>query len=418
MKILLSHPTGNANVRAVAAGLLEANLLKEYYTSIASFPGGILDLLARLGPLKELKRRSYHPDFKSRTQTWPWLEFGRLIASKVGLNELIAHERGLFCIDAVYRQLDKRIASKLNSYVNQSLGVYSYEDGAQYSFSRAKLLGMHCFYDLPIGYWKSARSLLKHEMERKPEWAATLTGFSDSVEKLQRKDEELSLADRIFVASRFTAETLSSFSSRLAPVEVIPYGFPPVCSDRIYSKDLSAPLKLLFVGGLSQRKGIADLFSVVEKLSKYVQLTVVGNKVTPDCRPLDKALSKHVWIPSLSNVAILSVMRAHDVLVFPSLFEGFGLVITEAMSQGTPVITTERTAGPDLISHGENGWIIKAGSEEALLNSIEHLLINRRSVAEVGRQAAETAKQRPWSTYGRELAGAIEKHFHSPFEIK
>jgi len=82
------------------------------------------------------------------------------------------------------------------------------------------------------------------------------------------------------------------------------------------------------------------------------------------------------------------------------------------------VITTERTAGPDLISHGENGWIIKAGSEEALLNSIEHLLINRRSVAEVGRQAAETAKQRPWSTYGRELAGAIEKHFHSPFEIK
>ena len=52
-------------------------------------------------------------------------------------------------------------------------------------------------------------------------------------------------------------------------------------------------------------------------------------------------------------------MREHDVFVFPSLFEGFGLVITESMSQGTPVITTDRTAGPDLIKNDENGWLLK-----------------------------------------------------------
>jgi glycosyltransferase involved in cell wall biosynthesis len=41
-------------------------------------------------------------------------------------------------------------------------------------------------------------------------------------------------------------------------------------------------------------------------------------------------------------------MRVNDVLVFPSLFDGFGMVITEAMSQGTPVIVSERSAGPGL----------------------------------------------------------------------
>ena len=50
-------------------------------------------------------------------------------------------------------------------------------------------------------------------------------------------------------------------------------------------------------------------------------------------------------------------MKEHDVLIFPSLFEGFGLVITEAMAQGTPVITTDRTAGPDVISDNENGCL-------------------------------------------------------------
>jgi len=95
------------------------------------------------------------------------------------------------------------------------------------------------------------------------------------------------------------------------------------------------------------------------------------------------------------------------VLLFPSLFEGFGLVITEAMSQGTPVITTDRTAGPDLIKHGQNGWLIKAASTEALTNAIENLLSQPEQIAEAGRAAQVTAAQRPWSVYGRELAAAV-----------
>ena len=103
-------------------------------------------------------------------------------------------------------------------------------------------------------------------------------------------------------------------------------------------------------------------------------------------------------------------MREHDVLVFPSLFEGFGLVITEAMSQGTPVITTDRTAGPDLITHGENGWLIKAGSTEDLQQAIEALIGKPDVIAANGRAAMETAKKRPWEKYGQELSDAIVKN--------
>jgi glycosyltransferase involved in cell wall biosynthesis len=238
-----------------------------------------------------------------------------------------------------------------------------------------------------------------------------LTGFGDSERKLARKDEELRLADIIFVASSFTAKTLEDYSGKLAPVKVIPYGFPTVNPTRNYEKvNNSKPLKLLFVGGLSQRKGIADIFAAVQNLGKKVELTVVGRKATENCIALNNALSKHKWIPSLPHSEILKLMSMHDVLLFPSLFEGFGLVITEAMSQGTPVITTDRTAGPDLIENGKNGWIVDAGSTEKLQDCIEEILTRRADVPEIGREAMNTAQKRPWEVYGQELSKAISEY--------
>jgi glycosyltransferase involved in cell wall biosynthesis len=234
--------------------------------------------------------------------------------------------------------------------------------------------------------------------------------LSDSQGKLDSKDEELRLADTIFVASRFTAKTLEDFQGKLAPVKVIPYGFPSVTSEKISAGfNGQRPLKVLFVGGLSQRKGIAYLFEAVSQLGKRVELTIVGSKASEVvCEPLNKALSQHKWIPSLANSEILKLMKSQDVLVFPSLFEGFGLVITEAMSQGTPVITTDRTAGPDLISNGENGWLIEAGSTEAIRTALEEILTNPESILKASIAARETARKRTWEAYGLELAEAIK----------
>lgn len=412
MKVLLHHPTGNANVRAAVDGLFQADMLADFYTSIATFPGNGLDYLSALPPLAELRRRRFNPALRAKTRIWPWREVGRLVAARTGLHRLITHETGPFCIDAVYHSVDQRVAAQLSQVVRRQEvdALYAYEDGAADSFARAKALGIQCFYDLPIGYWRAARRLLSSEQERWPEWVATLGGLLDSAPKLARKDEELRLADRIFVASQFTADTLQDFPSPLSPIEVIPYGFPAVTTTRSYiGLQNSRPLKLLFVGGLSQRKGIADLFSVADALQPRVELTVVGHKSTHNCPALNAALTRHRWIPSLPHAEVLALMREQDVLVFPSLFEGFGLVITEAMSQGTPVITTNRTAGPDLIEHGYNGWIVEAGNTAALQEAVTKLLVRPQLIAQAGQAARETARRRPWEVYGQELAGALAR---------
>lgn len=412
IRILVSHPTANQNVRAAVAGLASARMLDLFYTTLATFPGEVTDTLGEIGGLHGLKRRQFNPLLKPFTRTRPWLECARLICTSLRLHSLVRHEHGVFCVDNVYKDLDRYVAGRLK---NTTTGIYAYEDGARRSFKKAKVIGIQCLYDLPIGYWRAAQMIFEREREKWPEWQMTLPGLRNSPMKLRNKDEEIRLADRIFVASTFTADTLRLYPGTLPPVAVIPYGFPPAVRDRSYS--VSGPLRLLFVGGLTQRKGIAYLFEAIRNLEPFVSLTVVGQPPPIDCPALNMELRKHRWIRSAPHNDVLTLMRNHDVLVFPSLFEGFGLVITEAMSQGTPVITTGCTAGPDLIEHGNNGWLVRAGSTETIRNVLEAILSDRKAIATTGRAALETARRRSWDVYGRELAAALQSDVIVPKTI-
>ncbi|HYW34945.1 MAG TPA: glycosyltransferase family 4 protein [Balneolaceae bacterium] len=406
--IIFTHPTGNANVRATAKGLENAGFLHQFNTTVAVFPNEFLYKLGALSPLTEIRKRSYHASLKPVTKRYPFRELGRLMASKIGWKQLVKHETGIFCIDQVCLKLDQTVAAKLKKEQKQGVtGVYAYEDGAAQSFKKATELGLACLYDLPIGYWRAKQRLLSQAREEHPQWGATMSGFRDSDAKLARKDKELELADHIFVASSFTAKTLEDYPGNLAPVHVIPYGFPEVLPGREYQPLDDRKLKILFVGGLSERKGIAELFEAVDALVDKIELTVVGQKPAEDCKVLNQNLAKHRYIPSLPHDEVLELMRGQDLFLFPSLFEGFGLVITEAMSQGTPVITTNRTAGPDLITHGQDGWLIKAGSSEAIVDQVEEILQQPECLERVGRAAMERAEQRPWEVYGRELAEKV-----------
>jgi glycosyltransferase involved in cell wall biosynthesis len=408
MKLVVSHPTLNANARNLIIGLLTNKLLFRLFVAVAIFPKQVLYRLGNISKLKDLKRRRLDQGWQPFVRSKPFFEFGRLLASKLKFSRLLIHETGFFCIDSIYQRHDNWVATNLVQLKNNEVsGIYAYEDGALATFSKAKALGITCIYDLPIGYWKTARILMEKEFELNPTWSSTLTGFNDSVAKLARKDQELALADVIFVASTFTKKTLETYTGYLPEIKVIPYGFPEVLMRNNYLPLINRKLKILFVGGLSQRKGLSYLFESIIGLENEVELTLVGHKAVDDCEVLNKTLQLHNWIPSLSHDEVLSCMREHDIFVFPSLFEGFGLVISEAMSQGIPVITTDRTAGPDLIEDGVDGWIVPAGSSKAIRQVLEAVLQRPTLVEKMGIKAQEKAQTRPWSVYGQEMAEAI-----------
>jgi glycosyltransferase involved in cell wall biosynthesis len=408
MNILLSHPTGNANVRGLLNGLNEQNMLHSFHTSAACFSGSTLDKLTIFPLLREFQKRSFPIEVRSKTVTYPFMELGRIAAQKLKIKNWTIHETGRFCPDRVGRHLDKRVATYISKHSDIS-AVYAYEDVAASVFQEAKKREIKCIYDLPTGYWRSSRELLQEEIDRYPAWRDTFTGFKDSEEKLSVKDMELNLADVVYVASRFTANTLKKYPGKLPSIKVIPYGFPPANEPKIFKK--KDKIKFLFVGKLSQQKGIADIFEAIKGFEKYIELTLIGSK----CHNviLDKELNKHTYLGTIPHDKVLSAMREHDVLLFPSLFDGFGMVITEAMSQGTPVIASERSCAPDLIEHGKNGWLMKAGSVISLRKTIETILDNPLQIEQIGFQAIQTAQKRPWSKYGQEMAESIQQFLNN-----
>lgn len=395
--ILLSHPMGNEFVREALVALDQGGMLAEFWTAISWNPKSPVNRALPQSFRELFGRRSFPESVRLRTHTLPVREALRLLAGAAGFYS--RHETGALSVDAVFKELDKRVAQRLRKADN-ILAVYAYEDGAQESFRTARDRNLQCIYDLPIGYWRAGQRIYAEEAEREPEWAATLTGTLDSAEKLARKDEELRLATRVIVASTFTKRTLSD-SPCTAKIDIVPYGAPSSISGEITKP--SGRLKVLFAGSLSQRKGLSYLLAAVEKLKGAAELTLLGRKAAAGCAPLEAAVRKHRWIPTLTHDAVLREMHAHDVVVLPSLFEGFGLVILEAMAQGTPVITTDHTAGPDMIQDGVDGFLIPIRSADAVAEKLELLGKDRERLMSMKQAAKRKVQAHGWQIYRQRL---------------
>lgn len=406
--ILFSHPTGNANVRYAALGLHRAGLLGEFWTCVHYRETPLLRRVLPGGLARQLQRRVFPAELSSVMRSSPLREIGRMLAPRAGLRSLVRHEQGPLSVDAVYRSLDRKVAQRLAD--PRFRAVYAYEDGAQESFRAATTRDKVRIYDLPIGYWRAARAILQEEAERKPEWAVTLNGNLDSEQKTARKDAELHQANLVIVASSFTLRTLEHASDFRGSVVMIPYGAPRlegIQPNSLSTRPASEKLRVLFVGSLGQRKGLSYLFDAVRSLGTSVELTVIGARPLTACAALDQALANVRWIPTCSHREVLAEMAAHDVFVFPSLFEGFGLVLLEAMAMGLPIITTAHTAGPDLITDGVEGYIVPIRSAGSIAEKLDLLRREPDRRALMSHRARARAREFTWEQYGNSLAACV-----------
>lgn len=403
-RVVFVHAMGNQNSRHALYGLKKYNLLHSFHTSIACFKGSMLYTLSVIPFFKDFKRREFDKIVSKETYTYPLYESLRMFNR---------YFKNFFTItaDDVFHYIDKKVASYIKRHSKEISAVYSSDEGAFYSFNEAKRLNIKCIFDLPIIHWRTYQKLLETEKIKNPQWASILGIYNDSKEKLARKDQELLLADKIYVASNFTKQSiLTDFPYKLnAEIEVIPYGFPEVNKNRVYTPIGNRKLKFLYVGRLSQSKGLSYLFESISSFKEEIELTLVGSGDIEGCRVLKEQIRNYKYIPYLAHEKVLSLMAESDIFIFPSLFEGFGMVITEAMSQGTPVLTTTRTCGSDFIIDGINGWLVESGNSEQLRLKIRQILNNKNKLPEISINAMKTALKRPWSVYEKELAESINK---------
>src|SRR3978361_1220772 len=138
MKIVMSHPTGNSNVRAVIEALDKVDLLSEFNTTVAVNPQSPWLKVMPGGVSQQLLRRTF-PVTADRLFTHPYLELARMILPKVGLARFVQNEHSWASVDTVYKSFDKSVAKRLPHLAKkeQITAVYGYEDGALNTFKKA-----------------------------------------------------------------------------------------------------------------------------------------------------------------------------------------------------------------------------------------------------------------------------------------
>ncbi len=374
--ILLSHPTINVFNRALAETLELAGMLERLHTTVA------------FG-----RRKVALPAHRVAQHLWP--EIGRLVAQKLGF---LPKANGPLGIDAVYRALDAAVARRLGG----ESAVYAYEDGALASFRAAKARGLRCFYELPIAYWETSLRLLREEAERLPHWAGTLGAPEDSQEKLERKTEELALADVVICPSRFVQASLPVGVKSM----VAEFGSPPVPAELAACRE-GGPLRLLFCGAMTQRKGLADVFAAMRELGREeVELVVMGAPIAP-MRFYRGECAHFIYEPPRPHAEVLALMETCDVLLLPSIVEGRALVQQEALSRGLPLLVTANAGGEDLIEPGVTGWLVPMRDPSALAERIAWFVAHRAELPAMREAARRKAAECTWASYTGKIIAAI-----------
>lgn len=250
----------------------------------------------------------------------------------------------------------------------------------------------------------SIRKILKDDMERLPYARASIEKESEFLltgPALEKLCEEIHLSDCCVAASSFTKRTLIENGASPDKIALVPYGvdtrkFPP---KKRMAKKAPEGLRIIFIGSMIQRKGLADLLLALRILnSDKIQLTLVGYKM--DKQLLDHFSDLNITVKvHVAHDVLLKEMHAADVFVLPSLAEGFAHVILEAMATGLPVITTGHTAGPDVINDGSEGFLIPVRSPEIIAEKLEFLLQNREVCEGMGYAAASKARELTWQKF-------------------
>jgi glycosyltransferase involved in cell wall biosynthesis len=257
----------------------------------------------------------------------------------------------------------------------------------------------------------SIRTILRAERELHPECASSLDKEWELAlpeEDFKELERETRMPAHWLVASTFTKQTLTEQGIPGERVSVIPYGID--LEKFRYLKDErrpGGPLQLLFVGTIGQRKGIKYLLDALDLLpAGSVELTVCGRPVD-DLALLRNQKTPIRVHPSISAQGLLDAYRAADIFVFPSLAEGFGHVLLEAMASGLPIISTTRTAATDLVRQEREGLVIEPGSASQIATAIEHFLRRPEDVSTMGRAARDRAEHFTWARFRTRIAAVV-----------
>jgi glycosyltransferase involved in cell wall biosynthesis len=320
---------------------------------------GHLDTVYSTWPWARLKREGLP---RSKVQSFPWLHTPDMLLTRAGvaphwLSDELGYRNALFFDAWTKRRIGDIDALIAISGAGLATGRLLQQRGGKFICDRGS------------SHQRYQERIVSEEFRR---WGVKLP-VSDLRDTL-REEEIYAAADAITVPSSFARRSFVEMGVPAEKVRTIPYGVRL----ESFAKVADPPpdrFEVLFAGQISLRKGVPYLLEAFARLRHPAKRLRLAGSVAPDLKQvLGRLPQQHVeFLGSVPQTQLARIMSESHVLVLPSIEDGFGLVLSQALACGCPILASTNTGGDDLIADGVEGFIVPIRDAAALTDRMQRL---------------------------------------------
>jgi glycosyltransferase involved in cell wall biosynthesis len=229
----------------------------------------------------------------------------------------------------------------------------------------------------------------------------------------ERRLKEYAAADYILLPSEFVKQSFLAKGFSQEQLLKVPYGFTIPVQKNNSPINEHTTFKVLYVGSVSVRKGIRYLIKAFEKLEIPNKKLIIVGPVNQISGIEDLEITDDIeFVGVLKGADLEKAYQSADVFCLPTIEDGYGLVLGEALSYGLPLIATTNSGGIDLISDGIEGFIVPIRDALALYEKLKLLssdtkLLNKMKLAALTKAATING----WEASGTILCEKLETVF-------
>lgn len=331
----------------------------------------------------------------AKVSTFPWLMGPATFAGRFGFSGL-RDRLNVAVIESFDRWMARRLEQCDVFHCLSSFGLESHRA------ARARY-GALTVCDRGSSHIRFQNEILREEYAR---FDLPFAGIDARI--MERELAEYEFCDLISVPSTFA---MRSFIEQGVPREKLrlsPYGVDLAMFHPIPKRD--AVFRVLFVGSISIRKGVAYLLEAIKRASiPKLDLVLIGNTEADAKKVIDKSDVVLRHLGALPRAQLAEYYSQASVLVLPSLEEGLALVQAQAMACGVPVVATTNTGAEDLFTDGVEGFVVPVRDPDAIAAKLVYLYEHPEARDAMG--AAALARVRAlggWNSYGEKMAAMYE----------
>ncbi|HEY4135428.1 MAG TPA: glycosyltransferase family 4 protein [Alphaproteobacteria bacterium] len=284
--------------------------------------------------------------------------------------------------------------------------VWGYNNSSVEVFRWAKRRGIACVLDQTIGHPRALNEVMLAEQARHPEFFLRAFRPFDAA-WIAQQDEEVALADKVVVGCEFCAQTMIDNGCPPEKLTIVPYGYDETAFSAVRPARArrDGPARFLFVGTVDPRKGVQYLLKAFEAIpAAEASLTLIGKLAIP-AATFERFRGRVTHVGQLPRHEIAARFAEADCFVFPSLFEGGGIVLYEALGSGLGVIQSGASA--IVVENGRNGVLLDKISIDGVTQAIRDAAARPDLLARWQDESWQLRGSHGWDRYREQLRGLI-----------